>query len=128
MLPHAVQACCTIAHVVQLLPSCIPQRYILPHAIQLLILLWVAACHTVASCCVAVAIANATYSVVYYRMLYSCCHCACHNIMCCCMPYSCFRLYSHCHCVCHSVVLSHVVQLLHVHFPPAPPPSGTVLQ
>ena len=105
-------SCCTVNAILYASVLCCHVPYSCPcctvAATVYSTVLCVAACRVVASCCTVHAIVYA----VQLPMLYSCCHCVFHSVMCCRMPCSCFMLYSSCHCVCRCSVLPRSVQLL----------------
>ena len=104
-------------------------------AIMYATVLSVAACRTVAHVAQLLPLCIPVFRVATCRsVVYSCCHCVCHSVMCCRLPCSCFMLYNDvilcasvlCYhmlyscvrllllCMPQCYVLMHTVQLLHV--------------
>ena len=117
-----IAACCTVVHVVQLLPFCMPVFCVAKcrtvatteTATVYATVLCVAACRAVAHVAQLLPLCMPQCSVllraVQLLMLYSCCHCVC---QCSVLPHTVqlLMLYSCCHFVCQCSVLPHAMQL-----------------
>ena len=80
-----VPTCCTVAHVVQLLPLCMPQCYVLPRAVQLLHVGRFLHVGQLMPFCMSVFCVATCHIVAHVVQLLPL---VCHSVKCCRMPYS----------------------------------------